>query len=372
VAAVLAEAASFSSLRERRFLLNALIPSLAFSVAVLFMASIGTAHGITGTLRYWSSQAGASQAVLIFAFVTWVAFFSVLLAAMWQWLMHLYQGYWPSTFHWLAKRGVRHQQARLLRLYEQGNVAAAYSDYPYVEHLNEVRPTRLGNIIRSAELYPFYRYNAESVILGPRMQALFPESYLKVLEEAASSLEFLLVIATLGGFFSISSGLYLLITNAPWWIFLACFWGGFVLAIGAYSGSLNHARTYAEQLRSGFDLYRTELLKQMRLPLPDTLEEERELWESIGLFMYRNFPPDWSFTREGSNTDVNDNDAIQSKMSTSAKADSSIKTGHDNLYRVIVVCRICGFVNRFMYYPGADVLCGNPSTDPHSLLSDSG
>ena len=366
MATVLAEAASFSSLRERRFLLNALIPSLAFSVAVLFITGVGTTHGITGTLRYWSSQTGASQAVLIFAFVTWIAFFSVFMAAMWQWIMHLYQGSWPKGFQWLAKRGVRHEQARVLQLFEEGNAVAIY-EYPEEQDLDEVRPTRLGNIIRSAELYPYYRYRADPIILGPRMQALFPESYLKVLQEAASSLEFLLVIATLGGVFSIFSGLYLLITNAPWWIFLTCFWGGFILAIGAYSGSLNHARAYAEQLRSGFDLYRTDLLKQMRMPLPNDLDEERELWERIGLFLYRDFPPDLPFTREESNAYRNENDATQS-MSTDIKSRPFSTRGSPY---VTVVCMTCGFTNVFTRYP-ADGLCANPHTNPHSLFSDSG
>ena len=52
-------------------------------------------------------------------------------------------------------------------------------------------------------------------------------------------------------------------------------------------------------IKAAFDLYRNELLKQMRLPLPATLDEEKTRWREIGQFLYRNLrekPELWTYT----------------------------------------------------------------------------
>lgn len=52
--------------------------------------------------------------------------------------------------------------------------------------------------------------------------------------------------------------------------------GGMLVAWFAYEAALGSARLYAQQVKAAFDLYRNELLIQMRLPLPTNPKEERE------------------------------------------------------------------------------------------------
>ena len=69
---------------------------------------------------------------------------------------------------------------------------------------------------------------------------------------------------------------------------MLCFWGGYLVGWLAYRGALGSAVVYAELIKSSFDLYRNELLKQMRLPLPKTPKEEIKRWQEIRQFLYSN------------------------------------------------------------------------------------
>jgi hypothetical protein len=160
-------------------------------------------------------------------------------------------------------------------------------------------PTRLGNMLKNAELYPKDRYKIDAVLIWPRLYNLFPERFVQTIAGARSALDFMLVLSALGGAFALLSGCYLLIVGATWWLFLICFWGGLLFAWLAYQGALGSALLYAQQIKIGFDLYRNELLKQMRLPLPATPDEEETWWYEIGQFLYRNLrekPALWAYT----------------------------------------------------------------------------
>jgi hypothetical protein len=157
---------------------------------------------------------------------------------------------------------------------------------PLTESEEEVMPTRLGNILKNAEIYPFSRYKLEAVLIWPRLYHLLPERYIQMVAEAKISLDFMLIISTLSGIFAILSGSYLFIVRASGWLFLLCFWGGLFVAWWAYKNALGSALLYAQQIKVAFDLYRHELLKQMRLELPKTLSEEMEIWKNICQLLY--------------------------------------------------------------------------------------
>ncbi len=149
-------------------------------------------------------------------------------------------------------------------------------------------PTRLGNILRNAELYSFDRYQIDAVLIWPRLYNLFPERFLETIAEAKGSLDFMLVVSALSSIFALFSGVYLVIVKASGLLFLACFWGGLFLAWLTYRSALGSALLYAQQIKTGFDLYRHELLKQMRLELPKEPSKEPELWNKISQLLYNN------------------------------------------------------------------------------------
>jgi hypothetical protein len=165
-----------------------------------------------------------------------------------------------------------------------------YLYYPLPTRSYEVMPTRLGNILKNAELYPDLRYGVNSVLVWPRLYQLLPNHYLQTIAEARGSLDFMLVIATLSGIFALASSLYLWIVKAKWWLFLLCLCGGMVVAFWAYLGALQNAFLYAQVIKAGFDLYRYKLLNQMRLPLPTSPSQEQQLWQQVNNFLYRGIP----------------------------------------------------------------------------------
>lgn len=183
------------------------------------------------------------------------------------------------------------QQAHRLQAKLGGLYESIYFYYPKLSDARQVMPTRLGNILKNSELYPYYHYHIDAVLIWPRLYNLLPETFLQTIAQAKSSLDFDLVISALSGVFGLFSGGYLLIVKAPGWLFLLCFWGGLLVAYLAYESALSSALLYAQQIKAAYDLYRNELLKQMRLPLPQTYLEELEQWEAICRFLYINDRP---------------------------------------------------------------------------------
>jgi hypothetical protein len=63
-----------------------------------------------------------------------------------------------------------------------------------------------------------------------------------------------------------------------------------------YHGAIESALRFSEYIRAAFDLYRSELLKQMRVPLPLTVTAEEDVWKDVCLFLYCNAPPHYTYS----------------------------------------------------------------------------
>lgn len=204
-------------------------------------------------------------------------------------------------------------------------------DYPH--DVRMVLPTRFGNILRAAETYPGERFGLDAVLMWPRLIHVMDEDYYKKLDQSNNGLAFIInsmiLSLILAGLCVLASGyqyyawemashaaqvknmvcnssslvattqeassnpqvinlLYFLkleITCADqqmyWeriWIYLIS--GGiFVLtAVFFYNASLPAARQYGALIRSAYDLFRFDLIKQLRLTLPKHSGQEIDLW----------------------------------------------------------------------------------------------
>src|SRR5260370_7047529 len=90
-------------------------------------------------------------------------------------VLWFYEGYWgfPGA-KLLIKFGKNFHWTTLRRLAQRKNDQEAYWEiyhfYPMPEYgVEKVMPTRLGNILKNAELYPHERYNIDSVLVWPRL-----------------------------------------------------------------------------------------------------------------------------------------------------------------------------------------------------------
>jgi hypothetical protein len=151
-------------------------------------------------------------------------------------------------------------------------------------------PTRLGNILKNAELYPMDRYQIDAVVVWPRLYGLLPENLVQAMDLSRGGMEHMLLLSALFAAFPLAAGGYLLVVKGAWWLFLLCFWGGLAVAWSAYGSALDNAQLYGVQYKAAFDLHRNELLKQLRKPLPATQIEEKQTWKEVCQFLYRDHP----------------------------------------------------------------------------------
>jgi hypothetical protein len=285
---------------DRRFLLNAFFPSLVFWGLLLTVFAAGQGN-LLRIVTAWNDQPVLMQTLQIIGFVAWVTFFAYTLSSQLTIILRLYEGYWgfPGG-RYLHRLGQSWHQSRLRQLDQSPEgYESIYLGYPLPTQIEQVMPTRLGNILKNAELYPLDRYQIDAVLIWPRLYNTFPDKFIQTIADARSAVDFMLTISALSGLFAFLAGAYLVVVGAVWWLFLACFWGSLLIAWLAYEGAVRSAVPYAQQIKAAFDLYRTELLKQYRLTPPATPDAEESCWHELGLFLYRNVreqPGTWTYT----------------------------------------------------------------------------
>jgi uncharacterized repeat protein (TIGR01451 family) len=159
-------------------------------------------------------------------------------------------------------------------------------DYPSEEI--SLLPTQLGNVIRSFEYYAYWQYGMDPINLWPRLSAKIDKDYAAGMEDTKASMDFMLNAATLCGLLAVA-----LLVAGLWW--LVPFKSGTavvgwvvqmlaltVLARLLYYGAISSAYAWGDLVRSAFDMYRRDLLKQIGYTeMPTSIGEERFLWKKI-------------------------------------------------------------------------------------------
>lgn len=163
-----------------------------------------------------------------------------------------------------------------------------------------ILPTRFGNILRAAELYPGTRYSIDAVPLWGRLAHVIPKEGMEKLDEANNQCLFLLNAAVLASVFSVLCLLTIACQGFMLWLKTSIFHQVdvgiyIVLAILAlaiawffYEASLLNVSQYGSMIRTAYDLYRFKLLEALRLELPASLRAERILWRDVSNFMVGN------------------------------------------------------------------------------------
>ena len=149
----------------------------------------------------------------------------------------------------------------------------------------EVLPTRLGNILRNGETYPSQRYGVDAIRVWPRLYHLIPDTLRESMAGARASMESALAISFLAGVFAPLAASMMLAKSAPTLWILIVLWGAIAISVVAYLSSLPAAAAYSDHVRAAFDMHRLEVLTQLQMPMPVTLDEERKLWAHVVLFL---------------------------------------------------------------------------------------
>jgi hypothetical protein len=128
-------------------------------------------------------------------------------------------------------------------------------------------PTRLGDVLRAAELRPADKYGLDSVVCWYRLWVLLPTEIRTEIAETRLELDRAVRIFLWGALF---------IVWAPWlwWVAVPI---AVVVPLLAYSFSmLSAAALFGDLSETAFDLHRMELYDALHLPRPSSAADERE------------------------------------------------------------------------------------------------
>lgn len=219
----------------------------------------------------------------------------------------------PMTGKWRNRRLTRYIQ-RQKTLTNKKYILTSELDAGFPTSPEFIMPTRFGNILRAAELYPNKRYGIDAVPLWGRLAFVMPIDGMEKVNEANNQCQFLLNATLLSVIFSMlnlfasmyqgivwwakitnNSLLYFIIINREPYVYQQRIWLYLTLAILAlamarffYETSLFNVTQMGETIRVSYDVYRFTLLKALHLELPKSLKEEKKVWNKVSHFMTGN------------------------------------------------------------------------------------
>jgi hypothetical protein len=276
----------------QRFFLVALYPATAFWAAV--MALVAGRHGWEASLAWWAQRGRDGWRVwLLAAAIVGLLVFAAFLVYWATAIVRLYEGHWQARkgMGWLGAPGRWLQRTWYRRLLHTGPASFETRSRFFLPQEEEIQgelllPTRLGNVLRSAETYPASprRYAMDGVFFWPRLYGVLPEATRSSLGQARSAIDTMLTLSLLAWLYVPVAVGVLLATGAGWdaWAWwLAAVGGGLLVGVMAYRAGVSAALVFAELVRSSFDLYRHDLLKQLGYATPASLQEEQRLWHNL-------------------------------------------------------------------------------------------
>ncbi|HEU4745431.1 MAG TPA: hypothetical protein VFS61_09345 [Anaerolineales bacterium] len=209
-------------------------------------------------------------------------------------LLRVLEGYWIFPLTLFRPFLTKLQRSRMARMEKQWRELA---DRPYetftaqererYAHLEQqlhyvpanpqdAMPTTLGNILRSAETIPHYKYGLDPVVCWPRLWLVLPDSAKNELSAAQARLSQAVIWWFWGALFMV----WLVVT---WWslpISLIIVWA-------AYLKALHAARIYADLIEATFDLYRWNVYRQLGWDTPRNNIEEPGIGQQLTAYLWR-------------------------------------------------------------------------------------
>ena len=216
-------------------------------------------------------------------------------------VLRLLEGYWPGWLRrltaWRRGRVLRRKAAdeqawqqlqsqlekrRLEKTELSPEQRAELAELEHRRHRRPVRdhevlPTRVGNILRSAETRPYHHYGLEAVVIWPRLWLVLPELARQELSAARASLDAAAAAVIWGlGFIAF--------TPLAWWAAPV----GLAVAASAVAWWVpNRAGVFADLVEGAYDLYRGALYQQLRWPLPANPADEQHIGDELTRYLMR-------------------------------------------------------------------------------------
>lgn len=148
---------------------------------------------------------------------------------------------------------------------------------------NEIEPTKMGNIANTIQSYALRRYQCNLEAIWSNLQRVVQkdDKANAVLMESKTQLDFLVACCWLTLGWSVIWAVVFV-----WFVpsrigFLAATLGGPLIAFMWYRIAAEQYRSFADVAMTTLDVFRFDLLEQMRLGTPYDVEDERFIWRSL-------------------------------------------------------------------------------------------
>jgi hypothetical protein len=280
---------------EKRWLINVFGPALIFWGAGAWVWA--QLYGLDAALKLWQGYATEVHIVLGVAGLVLALLTALLLESFAGWLLRCYEGYWPRWPGRARRRAedLRRKQERLwlLRGQEingQANPAQrAELARLDAELANRPRdpersmPTRLGDILRSAEDHPRQKYGLDPIVLWPRLFPHLSQPLREALGATQDQLDLGLRLTTLALIYGVSWSIIAAVRGR--WDVLGWTLPALPLAWLLWQSAHQAAISYAGLLRSAFDLHRFDVYTSMGWARPTESGKEKEYGAELTLYL---------------------------------------------------------------------------------------
>ena len=275
---------------DRRFITASLIP-VTLLVAAYIAVVVISGKDSAATIDAWRHLSASEQLLAWAAFALTSWFLAGLLSSNWRKIVRLYEGYPLRRLairagsgqlpkNWFDLPGVHWHRRRL----DEVSAHDAYYRYPPEEHVSDLLPTTIGNILISSERYALDRYGLDVNLLWPRLYWQLPLEVRQSLDAFKEEHQIPLALSFVSGVFGFVAGATVLVRGGSPRLFLTVTAAAFALAIMAYLLAIERTEEYAEQLRTTVDLHR-KLLREQWSGGPRRYADDREFFRASVLFI---------------------------------------------------------------------------------------
>jgi hypothetical protein len=166
------------------------------------------------------------------------------------------------------------------------------NEYPNNDDL--ILPTKLGNVLRSAELHSYNCYGMDSVFWWSRLWQVLPKNMKNDINDALLPMIALLNFSILIPLFALSTFIYTFYQETGLYFdFWSTIFMGFafllisvILAWISYRAAIFQAIAYGSLVKTAVDLYRFKLLYTLHQSYPKNIEEESKIWDDLLKWVY--------------------------------------------------------------------------------------
>jgi len=186
-------------------------------------------------------------------------------------------------------------KAEIQLMHEQLEATSDARELP--ADVERVGATNIANTLAVAEEYPIERYSMDTAVFWPRLCAEMERGNIESLTMSFGAMNGLLNISLLSYVFALEC-LIVVVGRAGGWIPVApptvrLRWVAFAAALsvlvglGAYRAAVRAAAAVGDALRTSFDYYRGRILCRFNLRMPDDIDQERVVWLKLAAFIRR-------------------------------------------------------------------------------------